>query len=368
MHRLPCAEDVREYLFPSLITYANPTAVAGSAVLKQQRAAVSSFVDAMTVGADCASSSSGAAGGVTLDKTLLTPANPVLQNFYGCVRDKIVSGASTSGTINASSGLQDSTASPFQHSAQAAAALQALYGQFALEKLESAGKKRKTYWSEIEVKTNTASAAGAGAVAGTVGGARGSSSQASAASSSTGAGETDQESASASSSLSLDDMPDFTAGSVSPTEDFQSLVAFADSPLLPIGAAQRQCLVRSAMQTLLDIVDRHITLGASAAYYKRAVACLTAVRDVARTHGEFSMFNAHLRDKIKLPHQSGRHSALWRLVVEDKLTLICSRDAPESTVSPQDADAFLHAAEEVVQAAPTQQASTEEEDLFGSMA
>lgn len=353
VHRLPCAEDIRDYLFPSLVAF-HPTALQGpgGAVRRTQQAAVSSLVDSMTL--------------QTVGITTLCPVNPVLFNLYNSVRDKITGACSTE--INASMAMKDPICSPFLGAAETATALAKVYNNFTLEKLESSKKKRKTYWSEIEVKTGGggtgmiagAESAGAGAAkiarsedASSVGG------------SSFASGETDVESVFGS---SLEDAPDFTAGSVAPVEDFQTVVSFAADPVLKVGAEQRQGLIKSAMQTLMDIVERHVTLGASAAYYKRAVACIGALRKVAAEHGEYNFFNTYLRDKVKLPHQFGRHSALWKLLLDENLSLISNREVPDCAVTPADADAFLHAKAEVSASAPVVQATEEEDDLFGSMA
>jgi len=347
VHRLPCAEDVRDYLFPSLLAFENPAAVAQNSSLRQQQAAVSSFVDSVTLH--------------EVPKSVICPVNPVLFNFYNCVRDKITGVISTD--INASTALKDTIVSPFAGSTTAAAALSSVYQSFTLEKLESK-KKRKTYWSEIEVKTGEGAGAGVGA-ADIVEAARKLARSSSEAASSMASGDTDVESVYGS---SVEDAPDFSAGSVAPVEDFQAVVAFAVDPILQVGAEQRRGLVKSAMQTLMDIVERHITLGASPAYYKRASSCMAALRKACVEQHEAALFNAFLRDKIKLPHQFGRHSALWRLVVDDNLTLISSTEVPDSSVSPQDAGAFLHAAVEERVSAPVVAATDEEDDLFGSMA
>lgn len=344
MHRLPCAEDIRDYLFPSLVAF-DPFAVQGpgGAARRAQQTAVSALVDSMTLQA--------------VESNVLCPVNPVLYNLYNSVRDKITGVCATD--INASTAMKDLISSPFTGAAATTAALASVHQNFTLEKLESTKKKRKTYWSEIEVKTG----GGTGMIAGaeSAGVAKIARSEDA---SSMGDAETDVESVFGS---SLEDQPDFTAGSVAPVEDFQAVVTFAVDPVLKVSAAQRQGLVKGAMQTLMDIVERHITLGASAAYYKRAVACLVALRKVGVEHGEYNHFNAYLRDKIKLPHQFGRHSALWKLLVDDNLTLITSRDVPECGVSAADADAFLHARAEVAASAPVTQAAEDEDDLFGSM-
>lgn len=343
VHRLPCAEDVRDYLFPSLLAFEDSAVVAQSPSLRQQQAAVSSFVDSVTLH--------------TVPKAEICPVNPVLFNFYNCVRDKITGVCSTD--INASTALKDSIVSPFATSTTAATALSSVQQNFTLEKLESK-KKRKTYWSEIEVKT------GEGAEPADIAEAARKLARASSdAGSSLGDADTDVESVYGS---SMEDAPDFSAGSVAPVEDFQAVVAFAVDPVLRVSAEQRKGLVKSAMQTLMDIVERHITLGASAAYYKRAASCLTALRKACAEQKEAGLFNAFLRDKIKAPHQFGRHSALWRLVVDDNLTLISSAEVADSSASPQDAEAFLHAVVEERVSAPIVAATDEEDDLFGSMA
>jgi hypothetical protein len=307
---------------------------------------VAAFVDAMTLD--------------EVPRTVLCPANPVLANLYGTVRDKIT-GAIT-GDVNASTALKDTINSPFTRSMAVKTTLAALHGAFALEKVESSKKRRKTYWSEIEVKSADATAATGGAAAA----ATASRIPAGLASvSSFNEGETDAESLLG---LTLDDVPPFTVGSVAPVEDFNNVLAFSADPTLQATPAQRSGLVKGALQTLMDVIDRHVTLGASPAYYKRALTCLQALREAAVKHTELAAFNAYLRDRVKAQHQFGRHSAFWRLVVEANLSLISSRDSPSSPVTPAEADAFLHAEEPEAVVASSAPATQEEDDLFGSMA
>ena len=328
---------MRDYLFPSLIAFEGDA----SSEKQKQQDAVSSFVDTMTL--------------QPVPRTALCPVNPVLYNLYRTVRDKI--NGVIMGPVNASSSIADTIASPIQGTAQVAAALQMLQSEFPLQKMETK-KKRKTYWSEIEVKTGEQQ----GVI---VPESLAKQSRTDGSQSSYAEAETDMESVFGS---SLEDAPAFTVGSVAPVEDFQAVLAFAADPILQATKDQRAAVVKTAIQTLMDATERHITLGASTAYYKRAVGCLQALRVAAVEREEFSSFNSFLRDRIKLPHQIGRHSALWRMVVESKLTLISSRDTTNCSVSPAEADAFLSAeVEEAVAAAPVQ-VTEEEEDLFGSMA
>jgi hypothetical protein len=342
VHRLPCSEDIRDYLFPSLCALEAPS----SAAQKQQAAAVSSFVDAMTLR--------------EAPRTTVCPVNPVLFNLYNVVRDKITGTISTE--VNASTALRDTIRSPFHTSPAVASALTALHSAFPLEKQESK-KKRKTYWSEIEVKTGDVAAAAALGAIGAAGAAKSARTDGSV--SLYTEGETDVESQLG---LTLDEAPAFTVGAVAPVEDFQAVLAFSEDPTLQATEAQRHALVKGAMQTLTEVVERHVTLGASSAYYKRALSCLQTLRAAAVQRGEFSLFNAFLRDRVKVPYQTGRHNAFWRLIVESNLSLISSREAAACGVTPAEADGFLHArVEEVAAAAPTP-VTEEEEDLFGSMA
>ena len=73
-------------------------------------------------------------------------------------------------------------------------------------------------------------------------------------------------------------------------------------------------------------------------------------------------------DKIKLPHQIGRHCAFWRMVTDAMLTLISSAEHADSNVTPHEAEAFLQAQATESLTAAAAPVTEEEEDLFGSMA
>ena len=69
--------------------------------------------------------------------------------------------------------------------------------------------------------------------------------------------------------------PLLSAGSVSPAEDFQLVVAYC---LDPARSAAELLLaeeaVRGAMHTLADVVAQLVTVGGTGAHYRKAVACL----------------------------------------------------------------------------------------------
>jgi hypothetical protein len=380
VHRLPSAEDIRDFPFPSLVAFADTSSAAPPpASVQRQREAVSNLVDSMTLDQATATST-------------LLPLNPVLFNLYASLRAKIngraaaaagVAGgaAPTTVNINASTTMRDTIFHPFVNNAAVANAVHAVQESFSLEKLEASGKKRKSYWSELQIKSSGASqAAGIGAggmqmdvsAPGFAGGAGGAGGEEEAGEGSYGEGETDAESVSGS---SLAERPVFTVGSITPLEDFQAVLDFADSPVLRATQGEKEAVVKGAVALLLEIAVNNAKLGASSLYYKRSVNFLKSARDAVVSHaaaypqaGLVPLFNAFLRDSIKLPFQFSRYQELWTRVVQEGISLISEAEAPEGGVSAAEASQFLTARVEAEAAASAPTTAEDDDDLFGSMA
>ena len=110
------------------------------------------------------------------------------------------------------------------------------------------------------------------------------------------------------------------------------------------------------------------TIGCSTnAYYRRAIACIIALRAAAVKLNRVEVFNTFLSDTLKRLYSFGRHKAVWQMVVDEKLTLISNAEASSSSVSPEAARNFLVEDKmEVVEEKTT--VADDEDDLFGIMA
>ncbi|KAJ1412249.1 Ku C terminal domain like-domain-containing protein [Ochromonadaceae sp. CCMP2298] len=130
--------------------------------------------------------------------------------------------------------------------------------------------------------------------------------------------------------------------------------------------AQKSRLAGVAFDTLRQCILGQITIGCSKPQYRRAVAGIGAMRAQALTHSQVHSFNAFMTDQIKA-FQTGRHRAMWDMLLTELVTLISTAESADSAVSVEEAASYL---EEVTLQA-TQGAvavSAEDEDLFGGMA
>ena len=66
------------------------------------------------------------------------------------------------------------------------------------------------------------------------------------------------------------------------------------------------------------------------------MSCVVALRVACLAHGESNAYNAFLKERFKLPFESGRHGEVWELLVASGTSLI-NRDE-DSAVEDINAD------------------------------
>lgn len=98
------------------------------------------------------------------------------------------------------------------------------------------------------------------------------------------------------------DLSALKVGSVSPVADFEAMCAHP--ALVPAALAQLEAQVR-------DLV----TVGGTGAYYKKAAACVAALRAACLMHGESARFNGFLAGGLKPSFCAGRHAGFWDCLV-----------------------------------------------------
>jgi ATP-dependent DNA helicase 2 subunit 2 len=334
MHRIPCAEDIREFNFPSLISFASDNQVRNNATLRTQKGAMSSFVRSMVIH--------------NPNQQMLSCTNPSLHRVYADIHRRV---------INENEELMVAVDGGFKSfdTPEVSASLAEMNKHFPLKRSEKSTDRKKVFWSDIEIKT-TAETDGNGRIKIEIDG-----QQIAAALS----GQAAVANATAASGVGTVDLPDFTVGSVTPTEDLEQLIEAVKNSSL--GDVEKRTKIVEALLVMTKVIERNITVGASKPHYKRAVECLSSLRSIAIREKDADVYNAFLRNTMKGVFSKGRHTMVWQMVVDEKLSLISSNDVTTSTVSVTEAKEFFN--EKFVVEVPVTAVivADEEEDLFGNM-
>ena len=135
-------------------------------------------------------------------------------------------------------------------------------------------------------------------------------------------------------------------GTVNPVEDFQALVDnYGSSEVLERNSS-----------ILEDIIHNLITVGATGAYFRKAVACLQVktthfqqynnnstlqvYRSTSISCDHFAPFNNYLKS-IKHKFSTGPHDKVWSEIQKSKCTLISTEEVAASDKSTEQANSFL---------------------------
>lgn len=139
--RIPCCEDIRDYNFPSLVTYASEKKIKKDEQLSRQHQVMSDFIDSLTAKKD---------NGQNRQDHLLVP-NPALSALYteifGRLSNTAVSGNQASGNIHREIPAKAAISSSL-----------ALFDAFPLAKVEKKTRKKK-FWSDTNTSTEIESSA-----------------------------------------------------------------------------------------------------------------------------------------------------------------------------------------------------------------
>jgi len=353
LHTLPCAEDMRDYLFPSL---SHP--LLAPSLSASQKSAVSDLVDSMTD---------------TATQKLTTP-NPAYLNILFEIQKGLIY-SSRSSSLSHSLSLHAS--SPFEYKGESESTrrridrVKELFPLINEEREREKGKKRKAYWSDIYLQNIPTEE------------------------------EREREKdvheerkkeeavSSLSSSLSLSlspslSLPTLRLSTVTPVEDFLSVLSAVreaesrsesisdgtDKETQTLTERERERerdVVSETMVTMTRIIELLVTNGGTKAHIRKAIECLKVLRKECVSYGEYVVFNQFMTDVVKAQFRMSSHRLFWELVVESGLSLISVGEDSASSVTPDTAKAFLF--EETVKEPEhiTQIVAEEEEDMFGDM-
>jgi len=143
-------------------------------------------------------------------------------------------------------------------------------------------------------------------------------------------------------------------GTVTPVENFEAMI----NEGLP-------AKISDAISQMQTTIEKIITDGASAAYYKKALGCVKVLRSACIMHSEAANFNTFLRN-LKGLFSKGPHGGFWDLLVDSETSLCTKSDDSSVDVTTAEASSFLRGEQEQ-EAPPPAKEEEDEEDLFDDM-
>jgi len=314
MHRLPCAEDLRNFIFP-------PLSMDG--VTAEQTRAVSSAIDAMTIPS-------------ALSPEGLLMFNPSSLAVLSRIQQRAgVSSSCLTGVLGF-----DDTFSSMGDVPEISMLWRTVREHCELLPRDNSekGRKRKVFWADVDIGEDV--------------------------------NKTIKQEQSES-KTNVEPLPSpLNEGSVNPTEEFTVLLkTFAEEKDNDRTDELRHIIVES-LSALRRIVDLLVTTGGTSAHYRKALACIKCMREGSIQVREHDAFNQYMRDTIKRKFSVGRHFKFWESIRSDGVTLISSEDTAQvCSVTAAEARDFL-AEEKIVDVAPnieTKEEDQDEDDLFDNM-
>eukprot|EP00981_Chlorochromonas_danica_P003248 scaffold633_cov288-Ochromonas_danica.AAC.83 len=283
--RLPFVEDVREINLPSLIAFSAGKNSKGRSV---QWEAMDSLVEALTVRSP--------------DAALVTPSNGAIRAIYDRILSRLLE---QHGLFLRPPNAANDAAAVFQQAARPT--ILSLYEAFPLVKRETKKKNQRTYWSDIAVEGQQQPA----------------------------------QPLEASQQEEEEEEPQpLAVATATPVEDFSNLIRILqglESKKVETAESVRG-QQREALDTMIHIVDRNILFGGSPVHYKRAVSCLTALRDASIALGMPESYNSYLQG---LPQRSASHAEVFRLLQNASLSFISSAECSASLLSEEERSSYL---------------------------
>lgn len=275
------------------VFFVGPIALHGVSVLccgSAQWEAMDSLVEALTVRAP--------------DAALVTPSNAAMRAIYDRILSRLLE---QHGVFRPPNATNDS-AQVFQQAARPT--ILSVYEAFPLVKRETKKKNQRTYWSDIAME--------------------------------------DQQPQPLEASQALDSQQQqeeeepqpLVVATATPVEDFLNLVRILQGlEHKKVESAESvRGQQREALETMIHIVDRNILFGGSPVHYKRAVSCLTALREASIALGMPETYNGYLQG---LPQRSAGHAEVFRLLQNASLSFISSTECSASLLSEEERSSFL---------------------------
>ena len=308
MHRLPCAEDINDFYFPSLTISRSPA-----------NNIVSNLIDSMTI--DISS----------IKKKQITPLNPTILTFTSSILGKVLSqndeAKKTYDTFH-------EIIAPYTNDAEKyniyKNALNLVKEVFKFETVSKAKPtEKKTYWSELELTE----------------GQEGPSKKARIESinDDTMNADTTREHDAVIEAPKIE-MPVFDANN-GKVEDFEKIVEIIYKSA-NLNEEERMEKLDKLINTAMDIIEKLI-IKQSNAFYKRAMEMLKSYRNVSKTCDKFDTFNTFMI-KIKDMTINGKYRPFWDNVKTEKVSLIACNENIKSSTSVQMSIDFLNETTAVV--------------------
>lgn len=91
-------------------------------------------------------------------------------------------------------------------------------------------------------------------------------------------------------------------------------------------------LTGNAMEQMKNIIIKFILESFKGSYYVKAIECIKALRDACIEENEVSFFNDFLQE-LKLDFPKEKFMEIWKLIIENKITLISIKENINSKYS-----------------------------------
>uniref|UniRef100_A0A7S2DHZ8 Ku domain-containing protein n=1 Tax=Octactis speculum TaxID=3111310 RepID=A0A7S2DHZ8_9STRA len=277
--QIPFDDDIRGYNFPPVNPKLLPSA--------KQRAAAATVVKQLSLADDA----------FHLESSFSPVLQRVKQTLIARARDPKVPLPEIDARVKA---YMNPSQEMMVH---AKSALKSFEEKFKFTAVEKASRKRKHFWSDMaDTKDDSSSAPSSSGATGD--GVKGEGNGAAVAAGSDGGKQ--------------------EVGSLNPVEDFDRMMKSVK-------------LVEKALELMRERIIVFVTQGGTAAYRKKAVLCVKALREGCLRESESALFNRFMRDTVKANHET-----LLEEVQKAGLTLISEEeDSAVYDVTADDAMAFL---------------------------
>eukprot|EP01031_Cornospumella_fuschlensis_P025394 gene25394-30663_t len=366
-YRLPCADDLREYGFPSLINF--EVVKATDTAKQQQLKSVDALLDAYLLPANS----------VEGDGSVVTPVCTALHRVYATMYDKILGVHNVPSPISAASAFAegDMVAYTAEQQARISEAVKQVYSLFPLKKMEVQSKRegKRVFWSDIQLDGGAAATNNAAASNGAAAAVQLDMSKVSSLlrgepiASSHDNNDNSGDAANTGVVSDVAELPELLVGSVTPLEDFLSrLAGIAELARSPNSSNMNiTALLQSTLEVMVKIIDRNVLVGASRAHYKRGVSCLQVLRQACIQYDLAGVFNTYMQSNVR-QYKVGRHSAFYYLLQEEQVYLINCEESQSSSISVVEAkEYYTQQAKVEVKEEKKVEEAPEDEDLFGEL-
>jgi len=118
---------------------------------------------------------------------------------------------------------------------------------------------------------------------------------------------------------------------LNPIDDFKEMVNY-----------KYEDLATKAMEQMCEIIQKFINESFKGSYYIKAIDCLKVLRDACIDEDEAHFFNKFL-ESLKSSFQVEKFMDWWKLVIDNRITLISKRENKTSMVSDDEAKKFFEA-------------------------